>query len=157
MLYDNIMKKNNLVIFGGIIILLGLSIPLYVYFNPLSGTNEKLEPGDVLSEGEFVQIDSAHWGTGTVKVIQKENDNVELQFHNVEIANGPDLYVYLSDKSIFLGTDDNIGVISNLGALSFNQGNFTVPIDFNTDLDNVNSVLIYCFEYSVIFTYAPLM
>ena len=79
-----------------------------------------------------------------------------MQFVDVEIANGPDLYVYLSDKTFFSGIHDDPGNYIDLGFLPYNAGRFSMNIDNSTSLNNVSSVLIWCKQVSVAFTYASL-
>lgn len=154
------MKKKLLILLIGVIsvIVIGTSIGLGVYFwlNPLSGADEDLKSGTVLLEGTFVEFDSSHYGRGTVQIVEFSNGSRQVQFVDVEIVNGPDLFVYLSDKSSFSGTHDQAGNYINLGALPYNVGNFSVNIHEATSINNVNSVLIWCRQFSVAFTYASL-
>jgi len=134
----------------------GTGLGLYFWLNPLGEGNENLEPGTVLSSGSFVQFDTAHWGEGPVQIVQLENDDLQVQFDNVEIANGPDLYVYLSNKSIFYGTFDSPGDYIDLGLLPYNKGTFSIAIPESTDINDVKSILIWCLQFTVVFTYAAL-
>ncbi len=85
-----------------------------------------------------------NWGNGTVQIIPLENLDVKVQFFEVKIANEPDLYVYLSNKSSFTGISDIPGDFINLGRLPYNQGNFSFGISLSINLEDVNSVLIWC-------------
>jgi hypothetical protein len=150
------MKRKILIIVLSVIILAGTGTGLGLYFwlNPLRGTNLNLEPGTVLSEGTFVQIDTSHWGSGPVEIVQLANGSLQLQFDRVEIANGPDLYVYLSNKTSYTGISDNPGGYVDLGQLPYNEGRFWMDIPGSTNLAEVNSVLIWCLAFTVVFTYA---
>ncbi len=128
----------------------------YFLLNPLGGANEDLTPGTIQKSGTFVEIDGSHYGSGTANIVVVEVGAKELQFVNVNIANGPDLYVYLSYKSTFSGTGDDTGIFVDLGLLPYNSGNFSIPIHSSTDTNNYNSVLIWCLQFSVVFTYATL-
>ncbi|MHA1533085.1 MAG: hypothetical protein ACTSR6_13960, partial [Candidatus Heimdallarchaeota archaeon] len=66
------MKRKIIIIVLSAIILAGTGTGLGLYFwlNPLGGVNEQLEPGTVLSDGDFVAIDTSHWGTGKVQIVQ---------------------------------------------------------------------------------------
>lgn len=154
------MRKRLLIILIGTIsvIIIGASIGLGVYFwiNPLSGANEDLKSGTVLLEGTLVEFDSSHYGRGTVQIVEFSNGSRQVQFVDVDIANGPDLFIYLSDKISFSGTHDQPGNYINLGFLPYNAGNFSVNIHEATSVNNVNSVLIWCRQFSVAFTYASL-
>jgi len=152
------MKRKIIIIVLSVIILAGTGTGLGLYFwlNPLGGINEILELGTVHSEGNFVEIDTSHWGTGKVQIVQLVNGSLQLQFDRVEIANGPDLYVYLSNKISFTGIADTPGHYVDLGQLPYNEGRFSMAIPGSTNLTEVNSVLIWCLAFTVVFTYASL-
>ncbi|MBY9006476.1 MAG: DM13 domain-containing protein [Candidatus Lokiarchaeota archaeon] len=110
----------------------------------------------MLFEGILVELNSSHWGTGNVQIVQLTNPNLQAQFVDVEIANGPDLYIYLSNKSFFIGLYDTSGDFINLGILPYNSGRFSVEIPTNTDFGDIKSILIWCLQFSVLFSYAIL-
>jgi len=152
------MKKSTIIILSiSAILVIGGGFTLgYFLLNPLGGTNEELTPGTVLKSGNFVVMDGSHYGSGTVNVVVIEGGDVELQLVDVDIANGPDLYIYLSYKSIFSGVTDDTGIKADLGELPYNSGNFSVSIHPLINITNYNSVLIWCLQFSVVFTYATL-
>lgn len=151
------MKKRLLIIISVIIIGGSTSIGLGAYFwlNPLGGANQDIESGIIRLEGIFVEFDSGHYGRGTVQIVDLPNGDRRAQFIDVDIANGPDLYVYLSNKSTFSGIYDDPGNYISLGLLPYNSGNFSINT-LGASITNVNSVLIWCKQFSVAFTYAPL-
>ena len=110
-----------------------------------------------ISEGNLIRIDSSHWGTGVVQIGQDEAGNYFVYFVDVEIADGPGLYVYLSDKPTFSGTNDDPGNYIDLGELPAQSGTFAVSIPAGTDIAQYKSVLIWCEPISVVFTYATLV
>ncbi len=128
----------------------------YFLLNPLRGANQDLTPGTIQKSGTFVEIDGSHYGSGTANIAVIEGGALELQFVNVNIAIGPDLYVYLSAKSTFSGTGDVPGTKVDLGLLPYNSGNFSISLHSSIDINNYNSVLIWCLQFSVVFTYATL-
>jgi hypothetical protein len=152
------MKRKIIIIVLSVIILAGTGTGLGLYFwlNPLGGANETLQSGTTLSSGSLEELDTSHWGQGTVRIVQLEGDDLQVQFVNVEIANGPDLYIYLSNKSTFTGPFDAAGDIIDLGLLPFNKGRFSVNIPGSEDISEVKSVLIWCLQFTVVFTYATL-
>lgn len=111
----------------------------------------------ILSEGDLVRIDDSHWGTGVVQIVQDEDGNYFVYFIDVEIASGPQLLVYLSDKSTFSGTNDSPGSYIDLGELPAQSGSFSVSIPSGTNIVQYKSVLIWCEPFSVVFTYATLV
>lgn len=126
------------------------------WLNLLGGENEDLESGALLLEGTFVEFDMAHYGRGTARIVTLPNGNRQLQFIDVDIAIGPDLFVYLSNKATFSGIMDSPGTFIDLGALPHNLGNFSINVNNAVSLNDVHSVLIWCKQFSVAFTYATL-
>lgn len=98
--------------------------------------NESLNQGSIFKQGTLTRMDASHWGNGNVKIIQKTTQEYELQFESVEIATGPDLYVYLSDKPTFTSTSESPGNFVDLGKLPAQSGNFTISIP-TSDLSNI--------------------
>lgn len=123
-----------------------------------TGDQIKMEEEDnnqtVLLTGQLNVIDSAHYGSGTVSIIEEENGSLNLYFINVNIAIGPDLLVYLSSKGSFGGTGDSPGSYYDLGSLAFNEGNFVMKIPQEVIIADYHSVLIWCEPFSVVFTWA---
>ncbi|MFW9773958.1 MAG: DM13 domain-containing protein [Candidatus Thorarchaeota archaeon] len=150
------MRKKLLIPVITVIIGTTTGLGIYYWLNPLGGANENLGAGTILLKGTFVEFDSSHYGSGTTQIVLLSNGNRQLQFIDVEIANGPDLYVYLSDKSTFSSIYENPGNYVDLGRLHFNTGNFSINIAETTSLNNIMSVLIWCKQFSVSFTYAIL-
>ena len=111
----------------------------------------------VISEGNLVRIDNSHWGTGVVQLVQDEDGNYFVYFVDVEIASGPQLLVYLSDKPTFTGTSDSPGNYIDLGELPAQSGSFSVSIPTGTNIGLYKSVMIWCEPFSVVFTYATLV
>lgn len=109
----------------------------------------------VLSEGTFSFIDAVHNGQGVATVYQLTDDSRVLRFENFQVTNGPQLHVILSPNSpetIF----DDVGDYVDLGSLSGNVGNqnYTIPDDIN--LEDYQSVVIYCVPFNVVFSTANL-
>jgi Electron transfer DM13 len=88
--------------------------------------------------------DGFHMASGQVKVLQVLDGSQVLRFENLDVTNGPDLYVYLS-------TDTTVDDFVSLGRLKGNMGNQNYPIPENTDLEKYNTVLIWCQAFSTLF------
>jgi hypothetical protein len=99
-----------------------------------------------LASGTFEGFDAVHQGTGSATLYDVDG-SVVLRFEAFEVTNGPDLRVNLVLAD---------GSMVDLGALKGNVGdqNYDVPSD--VDLDQVDSVLIYCRAFSVEFAQAAL-
>lgn len=106
-----------------------------------------------IAQGSFVEIDAIHKGSGTARIIQ-ETDGSYVRFENFRVTNGPDLYVYLSDTETPGNTLASLGNYTNLGVLKGNVGdqNYDIPA---THTDS-RTVVIWCEEFGVLFSYAPL-
>jgi hypothetical protein len=105
--------------------------------------------------GEFHAV--AHPGTGDAIVYRQEDNSYALRLENLDIFNGPDLYVYAvaADDANDDATVLDAGFL-NLGRLKGNQGNQTyeLPVDF--DPQKHRSISVWCQRFSVNFATAPL-
>lgn len=105
---------------------------------PENQTNNMLA-GNLIDAG-----DGFHMASGQVKVLQVPEGTQLLRFENLDVTNGPDLYVYLSKDTT---ADDFV----SLGRLKGNMGNQNYPIPENTDLEKYDTVLIWCQAFSTLF------
>ena len=105
---------------------------------PQNQTNNMLT-GNLIDAG-----DGFHMASGQVKVLQVSDGTQVLRFENLDVTNGPDLYVYLA-------TDTTAKDFVSLGRLKGNMGNQNYPIPENTDLEKYNTVLIWCQAFSTLF------
>jgi hypothetical protein len=105
---------------------------------PENQTNDILV-GNLVDAG-----DGFHMASGEVKVIQIPDGTQILRFENLDVTNGPDLYVYLA-------TDTTAKDFVSLGRLKGNIGNQNYPIPENTDFEKYNTVLIWCQAFSTLF------
>ena len=109
----------------------------------------------VLFEGVFGFIDAVHNGEGSATIYELPDDSQIVRLENFRVTNGPQLHVILSPNApdtIF----GDVGDYVDLGALSGNIGNqnYTIPDDIN--IEDYQSVIIYCVPFNVIFSVAPL-
>jgi Electron transfer DM13 len=93
--------------------------------------------------GSFVS--KVHTGAGSAKIYQDGNA-FTLKFENFSVDNGPDLKVYLAKDE----TKDNI---VNLGGIK-TTGSYDIPA--TAVVSDYKYVLIYCQQYSVLFSSASL-
>ena len=109
--------------------------------------SESSEIGE-LDAAAFQDADSFHKTSGQAKIVQSENTKY-LRFENFEATNGPDLKVYLAK-------DLAAGNFISLGDLKGNIGdqNYELPADFNAQ--EYPYVLIWCEQFSVLFSSAQL-
>jgi hypothetical protein len=109
----------------------------------------------VVSSGRFHPV--AHPGTGDAIVYRLEDGSHVLRLENLDIFNGPALYVYAVAAR---DADDNETVLDagflNLGPLKGNRGNQTYELPPEFDPDRHRSISIWCKRFSVNFATAPL-
>lgn len=108
-----------------------------------------------VSSGQFHDVQ--YEGTGDAVVYQVEDGSYVLRLENLDVENGPDLYVYAvaADDAFDADTVVNAGFV-NLGQLKGNQGNQTyeLPPDFDPEVHR--SVSIWCRQFTANFVTAPL-
>ena len=147
---------------GPLVLVIGLVVAWYL-FSPLlfdDVVDEQLvEVGaeQILSTGSFSGVDAWHQGSGTARLVQLATGDIEIQFENFSVTNGPDLEVWLSNHEFPRENGDvSGGEWIDLGRLSGNVGNqaYTLPAD--ADLSKVKSVTIWCEQFGVLFASAPL-
>lgn len=108
-----------------------------------------------LKTGAFHAV--KHQGNGTATIYELEDGKRVLRLENFSTDNGPDLFVWLSaapdanDEQTILN-DEYV----SLGPLKGNQGNQNYEIPADLDISAFNSVTVWCRQFSVNFTTAPL-
>ena len=103
--------------------------------------------------GTFVGADEFHFGRGDALIIETEPGKYVLRFENFSVRNGPDLFVYLSEDP----TGESVDEALNLGALKATDGAFNYEIPASIDVSRIKSALVWCRQFSVLFTHAELM
>ncbi len=109
----------------------------------------------VVSSGEFHAV--AHPGTGEAVVYRLVDGSHVLRLENLDIFNGPALYVYAvaaedANDSETVAEADSL----NLGPLKGNRGNQTYDLPAGFDPGKYRSISIWCERFSVNFATAPL-
>jgi hypothetical protein len=97
-----------------------------------------------------------HATTGSATLVQLPDGGHAVQFEALDTSDGPDLYVYLSDKSSDSAEAAFGSGFTSLGKLKGNQGNQVYAIPAGASLDTVRSVVIWCLRFSAGFAVAPL-
>ncbi len=109
----------------------------------------------VVSSGRFHPV--AHPGMGDAIVYRLGDGSYVLRLENLDIFNGPALYVYAvaaedaNDNETVLNTS-----VLDLGPLKGNKGNQTyeLPAEFNPE--KYRAISVWCRRFSVNFATAPL-
>lgn len=99
--------------------------------------------------GEVMGADEFHFGRGRALLIDNGDGTFTLRFEDFSVLNGPDLRVYLSPADGY--TDEAIEV----GPLRATDGSFNYNLG-TIDLDELQSVLIWCEPFGVLFASAQL-
>jgi hypothetical protein len=106
---------------------------------------------NTLRTSSFVGVgDGIHNAEGMAKVVPLKDGSNLLRLENLQVTNGPDLYVYLA-------TDKSASDFVSLGKLKANNGNQNYNIPSKTDLTKYDTVLIWCRPFSVLFGSAQLV
>jgi hypothetical protein len=109
----------------------------------------------VVSSGEFHAV--AHPGTGDAAVYRLGDGSHVLRLENLDIFNGPALYVYAVAAEDANDSETVLEVDSlNLGPLKGNRGNQTYQLPAGFDPEKYRSISIWCERFSVNFATAPL-
>ena len=109
----------------------------------------------VLLAGAWIEIDPVHRAEGSATIYEVDGSRV-LRLDDFRVTNGPELHVLLTKNTpttIFGGVGEDY---VDLGLLKGNVGsqNYDIPDDVN--LDEFESVVIYCVPFSVVFSSAAL-
>ena len=123
--------------------------------------DETLAQGEgvtILSMGLFSDADAAHKGMGLAKIVSTGVADSEVQLSDFAVTNGPDLELWLSahpDPKTSADVAD--GAWLSLGLLKGNIGDQSYQIPADTDLSQYKSVVVWCEQFGVLFSPAPLM
>ncbi|NUT49247.1 MAG: DM13 domain-containing protein [Saccharothrix sp.] len=107
-----------------------------------------------LAGGPFRSLE--HATTGSATLVRLPDGGHAVQFEALDTSDGPDLYVYLSDKPADSPEAAFGSGFTNLGELKANRGNQVYAVPAGTDLGAVRSVVIWCKRFSAGFAVAPL-
>ncbi|MGA7730301.1 MAG: DM13 domain-containing protein [Chloroflexia bacterium] len=119
---------------------------------------ESMEPAGpmVLATGTFDRKDSVHYADGQAILAREADGSHVIRLQDLDAANGPDLYVYVSEHSNPQSSDELHMGEHNLGSLKATNGSFSYTLDASIDPARIKSVVIYCKAFSVLFSTAPL-
>ncbi len=109
----------------------------------------------MVSSGRFHGV--VHAGTGDAIVYRQEDGSHVLRLENLNVDNGPDLYVYAvaTNDANDSGTVLDAGFV-NVGKLKGNRGDQTYELPAGFDPETHRAISIWCQRFSVNFATAPL-
>jgi len=106
----------------------------------------------LLARGSFQPV--SHSASGTATTIQRAHGGRVLTLTKFEVANGPDLRVYLVAGPA--RDESEVDDFEDLGALKGNKGNQQYDIPSDLDVSRYSTVVVWCRAFSVNFARAPL-
>jgi hypothetical protein len=110
----------------------------------------------IVAQGEFVDGDSFHKGSGQTTIYRLADGSHLLRFEQFTVTNGPDLHVLLATNPRPANSSE-LDEYVDLGSLKGNLGNQNYVIGPDIDVSRYNSVVIYCLPFHVVFASATLM
>ncbi len=109
----------------------------------------------IFGQGQFVDGDRFHMGSGVATLYKTPDDSFLLQLDDFAVTNGPELHVLLSPNAT--PTDHaSLGDYLDLGVLKDTIGDQNYPFSADFDPTRYKSVVIYCLPFKVIFAIASL-
>ncbi len=112
----------------------------------------------LLASGQFGAVDGVHKGQGSARVFRLSDGQRILRLEEFKVTNGPDLYVYLSGHAAPRNSGQlHEGGALEIGRLKGNIGNQNYALPADVDLSKFKSVVIYCKQFSVVFSTAELL
>ena len=124
----------------------------------MESSGEMLAP-ELVKSGQFRDGDSFHKGSGDATIWNLGADGHVLRFEDFNVINGPDLRVLITTHEDPVGRSDvhaDDVTYVELGKLKGNVGNQNYTIPDSVNVDDFNSVVIYCKPFQVVFSVAPL-
>lgn len=111
----------------------------------------------VVAQGQFVDADAIHKGSGRATLYRLQDGSHAIRFEEFRTTNGPALVVYLArHPNPQSASDVTDGGFVDLGKLKGNVGNQNYLIPAGTPVDTINSVVIWCELFDVLFSPAVL-
>mgnify|MGYP000427211712 CR=1 FL=1 len=109
-----------------------------------------------LATGQFRDADAAHKGRGVATLYQETGGARRVALTEFQVTNGPDLQVYLVEAGEVGSAEDVLASRwVSLGALKGNIGDQSYRLPDNPGFE-VGSVVIWCEQFSVLFSAARL-
>ena len=107
----------------------------------------------LVSEGRFSDADRAHRGTGRAEILQTADGSHLLRLSEFEVTNGPDLKVWLiTADNPTSSREVSASEWLSFGPLKGNIGDQIYPIPDSAEIDRYGSVVIWCEQFSVLFS-----
>lgn len=112
----------------------------------------------VIAEGDLISHE--HETSGRVVVLELPDKSRVLRLENLDTSNGPDVEVWITDAPVIAGSNGwhvfDDGEYVELGDLKGNHGNQNYEVPASVDLEDLNSVSLWCDRFNVSFAAAQL-
>ena len=112
----------------------------------VDGQDDPLSGEGIRATADFVP--KAHAVEGQAQLINVGGDYT-VRFENFKTINGPDVHIYLATDIL---AEDFI----DLGSIKATEGNVNYAVPDGTDFQKYDTVLVWCKDFSVLFSYAEL-
>ena len=110
-----------------------------------------------VAAGNFKDADAFHRGSGQALIFSAPGGGHLLRLEDLDVTNGPALHVILSPhEDPTRGDEVKLPGYADLGPLKGNRGNQNYVIPDGVDVSAIQSVVIYCKPFSVVFSVATL-
>ena len=146
------MKKKTKILLAvaGVVVILVIALAVApLFFGKTLNENFSGDEKALEFSGEFQKID--YNVEGSFKVYSQNGKKV-LRIENLDIANGPDVYLVLSNKKPSFG-NKNYRIVDKLKA---NKGSFNVELESDIDFSKYKYLLIHCKTFSHTFAGAEI-
>ena len=122
--------------------------------NQVHDTAGALSP---VKRGRLRDGDSFHKGSGQAVVYRLPDGAYTLRLEDLNVTNGPDLYVVLSpNANPTSAAEVTAPGYLEVATLKGNLGNQNYPLPAGVDLAPLKSLVIFCKQFRVVFSVAPL-
>lgn len=112
----------------------------------------------LLGRGEFSHVDRVHWGDGHVSLYREPDGSVVVFLEgDFEVGPGPAYRVYVKDAADISDRGDfQSSNGANLGTLRAFKGSQVYKVPSSVNADTIESVVIWCEQFSVLISPATL-
>ena len=123
----------------------------------MAATAAQMGEARQVAAGNFKDADAFHRGSGQARIFSAPGGGHLLRLENLDVTNGPALHVILSPHpDPTRGNEVKLPGYTDLGPLKGNRGNQNYVIPDGVDISAIQSVVIYCKPFSVVFSVATL-
>jgi hypothetical protein len=109
-----------------------------------------------IATGTFRDDDARHRASGALSVLRAANGEMTVRMIDMQVADGPDLFVYLVKEPDPLFPEDVSAEFTSLGKLQSLTGTQDYGIPAGVDIDDWGSVVVWCASFTTTFAVATI-